>query len=146
MSMTFKAGNATIHRIIEMECGITPAREFLPNLTQEVLDANRAWMHPAALDAEDRLVLCFQSYVIQTGGKNILVDSCIGNDKERTARPLWHQKKDDAWMRGLTALGLTVNDIDMVMCTHLHVDHVGWNTKLENGRWVPTFPKARYLF
>ena len=68
MSMTFKAGDATIHRIIEMECGITPAREFLPNLSQEVLDANRAWMHPKALDAEDRLVLCFQSYVVQIGG------------------------------------------------------------------------------
>jgi len=76
----------------------------------------------------------------------VLVDSCIGNEKERTARPLWHQKKDAAWMSGLSSLGLTVNDIDVVMCTHLHVDHVGWNTKLENGRWVPTFPKARYLF
>jgi glyoxylase-like metal-dependent hydrolase (beta-lactamase superfamily II) len=74
------------------------------------------------------------------------VDSCIGNDKDREARPLWHKKKDDAFMRGLGAAGLTVNDIDFVMCTHLHVDHVGWNTKLENGRWVPTFPKARYLF
>jgi glyoxylase-like metal-dependent hydrolase (beta-lactamase superfamily II) len=146
MSMTFKAGSATIHRIIEMECGITPAREFLPNLTQEVLDANRAWMHPAALDAEDRLVLCFQSYVIQTGGKNILVDSCIGNDKDRPLRPLWNKKKDDAFMTGLAAAGLTVNDIDFVLCTHLHVDHIGWNTRLENGRWVPTFPKARYIF
>ena len=98
------------------------------------------------MDAEDNLVLCFQSYIVQTGRHTILVDSCIGNDKDRTARPLWHQKKDDVWMRGLAAAGLTVNDIDFVMCTHLHVDHVGWNTKLENGRWVPTFPKARYLF
>jgi glyoxylase-like metal-dependent hydrolase (beta-lactamase superfamily II) len=146
MSMTFKAGNATIHRIIEMECGITPAREFLPNLTQEVLDENRSWMHPAALDSEDRLVLCFQSYVVQTGGKNILVDSCIGNDKDRPLRPVWNKKKDDAFMKGLAAAGLTVNDIDFVLCTHLHVDHIGWNTRLENGRWVPTFPKARYIF
>jgi glyoxylase-like metal-dependent hydrolase (beta-lactamase superfamily II) len=146
MSMTFKAGDATIHRIIEMECGITPAREFLPNLTQEVLDANRSWMHPKALDSEDRLVLCFQSYVVQTGGKNILVDSCIGNDKDRPLRPIWNKKKDDAFMTGLAAAGLTVNDIDFVLCTHLHVDHIGWNTRLENGRWVPTFPKARYIF
>ena len=91
-------------------------------------------------------MLCFQSYVVQTGGKNILVDSCIGNDKDRTARPLWHKKKDDAFMQGLAAAGLTVNDIDFVLCTHLHVDHIGWNTRLENGRWVPTFPKARYMF
>jgi len=146
MSMTFKAGDATIHRIIEMEVGFTPALEFLPNLTKEVLDANRSWLHPAALDANDNLVLCFQSYVIKTGKHNILVDSCIGNDKERTARPLWHKKKDDAFMKGLAAAGLTVNDIDFVLCTHLHVDHIGWNTRLENGRWVPTFPKARYIF
>ena len=146
MSMTFKAGDATIHRIIEMEFGFTPALEFLPNLTKEVLDANRSWMHPAALDANDNLVLCFQSYVVKTGKHNILVDSCVGNDKERTARPLWHKKKDDAFMTGLAAAGLTVNDIDFVLCTHLHVDHIGWNTRLENGRWVPTFPKARYIF
>ena len=146
MSMTFKAGNATIHRIIEMECGFTPALEFLPKLTKETLDASRSWMHPAALDANDNLVLCFQSYVVKTGKHNILIDSCVGNDKERTARPLWHKKKDDAFMRGLAAAGLTVNDIDFVLCTHLHVDHIGWNTRLENGRWVPTFPKARYIF
>ncbi len=146
MSMTFKAGNATIHRIIEMEVGFTPALEFLPNLTKEVLDKNRSWLHPAALDANDNLVLCFQSYVVKTGKHNILIDSCVGNDKERTARPLWHKKKDDAFMKGLAAAGLTVNDIDFVLCTHLHVDHIGWNTRLENGRWVPTFPKARYIF
>jgi glyoxylase-like metal-dependent hydrolase (beta-lactamase superfamily II) len=146
MSMTFKAGDATIHRIIEMEVGFTPALEFLPNLTKDVLDANRSWMHPAALDANDNLVLCFQSYVVKTGKHNILIDSCVGNDKERTARPLWHKKKDDAFMRGLAAAGLTLNDIDFVLCTHLHVDHIGWNTRLENGRWVPTFPKARYIF
>jgi glyoxylase-like metal-dependent hydrolase (beta-lactamase superfamily II) len=146
MSLTFKAGDATIHRIIEMECGFTPALEFLPNLTKEVLDENRHWLQPAAMDANDNLVLCFQSYVVQIGGKNILVDSCIGNDKDRAARPLWNKKKDTAFMDGLKRSGLTPNDIDFVMCTHLHVDHVGWNTKLENGRWVPTFPKARYLF
>ncbi len=146
MSLTFKAGSATIHRIVEMECGFTPALEFLPGLTKDVLDENRHWLQPTAMDADDNLVLCFQSYVVQIGGHNILVDSCVGNDKDRAARPLWHRKKDTAFMDGLKRAGLTPNDIDFVMCTHLHVDHVGWNTKLENGRWVPTFPKARYLF
>jgi glyoxylase-like metal-dependent hydrolase (beta-lactamase superfamily II) len=143
---SFKIGDVTIHRIVEMECGFTPALEFLPDLKPEVLAENRSWLAPAALDGNDMLVLCFQSYIVQTARHTILVDSCIGNDKDRTARPLWHQKKDDAWMQGLAALGMTVNDIDIVMCTHLHVDHIGWNTRLENGRWVPTFPKARYLF
>ena len=59
---------------------------------------------------------------------------------------LWHMKNDNVFMQGLADVGLTVNDIDFVLCTHLHVDHVGWNTRLENGRWVPTFPNAQYLF
>ena len=146
MSMTFKAGDATIHRIIEMECGFTPALEFLPNLTKQQLDENRSWLAPSALDKDDNLVLCFQSYVVQIGGKNILVDSCIGNDKERSARPLWNKKKDDAFMKGLAAAKLTPNDIDFVMCTHLHVDHIGWNTKLENAAGCRRFQKHVICF
>jgi glyoxylase-like metal-dependent hydrolase (beta-lactamase superfamily II) len=145
MVNTFRVGEMTVHRIVEMEYGFTPALEFLPALKPEVLAENRCWLIPRALDAQDNLVFCFQSYVVQTGRHTILVDSCIGNDKDRTI-PMWHKKKDGAWMKGLAAAGLTVNDIDFVLCTHLHVDHVGWNTRLENGRWVPTFPRARYLF
>lgn len=144
---TFRIGDMTIHRIIEMEMGFTSALEFLPKLTPEVLTENRAWMKsPLALDDEDRLVLCFQSYIVRTGRHTILVDSCVGNHKNRPQRPLWHQKTDTVFMDGLKEVGLTVGDIDFVLCTHLHVDHVGWNTRLENGRWVPTFPNARYLF
>jgi glyoxylase-like metal-dependent hydrolase (beta-lactamase superfamily II) len=83
--------------------------------------------------------------VIRTPHHTILVDSCLGNDKER-ARPEWHMRSDDRYMRDLAAAGLSVGDIDFVMCTHLHVDHVGWNTRLSNGQWGPTFPMARYLF
>jgi glyoxylase-like metal-dependent hydrolase (beta-lactamase superfamily II) len=144
---TFKVGDMTVHRIIEMECGFTPALEFLPKLTPELLAENRAWLRkPEALDDQDKLVLCFQSYVLRTGRHNILVDSCVGNDKDRPLRPLWHKKTDNVFMQGLADVGLSVHDIDFVLCTHLHVDHVGWNTRLENGRWVPTFPNARYLF
>src|SRR6266568_3418830 len=129
MSLTFTAGDLTIHRIIEQETSFLPALEMLPGLTPELLAENRGWMQKAgALDAND-----------------ILIDSCIGNDKPRPTRPKWNMKTDDTYMRGLAAAGFSVGDIDYVMCTHLHVDHVGWNTRLENGRWVPTFPKARYL-
>ncbi|MGY4431495.1 glyoxylase-like metal-dependent hydrolase (beta-lactamase superfamily II) [Bradyrhizobium sp. F1.13.1] len=99
-----------------------------------------------ALDDSDTLMLCFQSYVIKTPNHTILVDSCIGNDKPRPQRPKWNMKTDDTYLRGLNAAGFSPDDIDFVMCTHLHVDHVGWNTRLENGRWVPTFPNARYVF
>jgi glyoxylase-like metal-dependent hydrolase (beta-lactamase superfamily II) len=147
MSLKFTAGDLTIHRIIEQETTFLSALEMLPTLTPEVLAENRAWMQAAnALDAKDVLVLCFQSYIVQTPHHTILIDSCIGNDKPRPNRPKWNMKADDTYMRALSVAGLSVGDIDYVMCTHLHVDHVGWNTRLENGRWVPTFPNARYVF
>ena len=99
-----------------------------------------------AIDETDTLILCFQSYVVRTPHHTILIDSCIGNDKPRPLRPKWNMKTDDTYMSGLKAAGVSVEDIDFVMCTHLHVDHVGWNTRMEGGRWVPTFPKARYIF
>ena len=147
MSLTFKAGDLTIQRIIEQEASFVPALEMLPTLTPEVLAENRAWMQAAnALDANDVLLLCFQSYVVKTPHHTILIDSCIGNDKPRPGRPKWNMKTDDTYARALAAAGISVGDIDYVMCTHLHVDHVGWNTRLENGKWVPTFPKAKYVF
>jgi len=147
MTLKFTAGDLTIHRIIEQETTFLSALEMLPTLTPEVLAENRGWMQAAgALDANDVLVLCFQSYIVRTPHHTILIDSCIGNDKPRSNRPKWNMKTDDTYMRALSAAGLTVGDIDYVMCTHLHVDHVGWNTRLENGRWVPTFPRARYVF
>ena len=147
MSLKFSAGDLTIHRIIEQETAFLPALDMLPSLRPELLDENRAWMRQAkALDEADVLILCFQSYLIRTPHHTILVDSCIGNDKQRPSRPKWHVKTDDAYMRSLAAAGVSVADIDFVMCTHLHPDHVGWNTRLENGRWVPTFPNARYVF
>ena len=147
MSLSFSVGDLTIQRVIEQETSFLPALDLLPGLTPEVLAENRTWLRQAnALDDADVLILCFQSYIIRTPHHTILVDSCIGNDKPRPLRPKWNTKTDDTYMRALKAAGVSVGDIDYVMCTHLHVDHVGWNTRLENGRWVPTFPKARYVF
>jgi glyoxylase-like metal-dependent hydrolase (beta-lactamase superfamily II) len=147
MSLKFSAGDLTIHRVIEQETSFLPAHDMLPGLTPDVLAENRDWMRKAkALDDQDTLILCFQSYVVKTPHHTILVDSCIGNDKPRPLRPKWNMKTDDTYLRGLAGAGFSVEEIDFVMCTHLHVDHVGWNTRLENGRWVPTFPKARYVF
>ncbi|HEU0082818.1 MAG TPA: MBL fold metallo-hydrolase [Bradyrhizobium sp.] len=147
MSLTFTAGDLTIHRIIEQETTFLPALEMLPALTPEMLAENRSWMRQAsALDADDGLILCFQSYIVKTPHHTILVDSCIGNDKPRPTRPKWNMKTDGTFLRGLAAAGFSPNDIDFVMCTHLHVDHVGWNTRLVDGRWVPTFSNARYIF
>jgi glyoxylase-like metal-dependent hydrolase (beta-lactamase superfamily II) len=147
MSLNFKAGDMTIHRVIEEETTFRPALTFLAGLTAERLAENRMWLQQAkALDAADVLMICFQSYVVRTPHHTILIDTCIGNDKPRPQFPNWHLRKSDVYMQALAAQGLSVNDIDYVMCTHLHVDHVGWNTRLIDGRWVPTFPKARYVF
>ena len=146
MTTSFTVGDMTIHRIVEDEGVFRPALDTFVGITPELLADNRGWMQPAALDAQDMLILCFQSYVVRTPHHTILVDTCVGNDKPRPGRPQWNMKSDDRYMRSLAQHGLGVGDIDFVMCTHLHVDHVGWNTRLENGRWVPTFPKARYVF
>ena len=118
MRTSFGVDDMTIHRIVEQENGFTPVLEFLPGLSRELLEENRSWMEPAALDPEtDKLVLCFQSYVVKTPHHTVLVDSCIGNDKIRPARDAWNRKTDDHYMRALAAAGVSVDDIDFVMCT-----------------------------
>ncbi|MCB4821586.1 MBL fold metallo-hydrolase [Roseicella aerolata] len=147
MGKSFRLGDLEIHRVIEEEEPLFDPLEFFPGLTQEVLDENRSWLEPQAIDpATGKVRLCIQSYLIRTPHHTILVDTCVGNHKHRPNRPFWHMKTAETWERNLAATGFSVSDIDYVMCTHLHVDHVGWNTRLENGRWVPTFPKARYIF
>ena len=146
MTKALQIGDITIDRIVEQEGAFLPALDMLPALTPALLDENRHWLEPAALDPEGNLRLCFQSFVVRTPHYTVLVDSCIGNDKPRPARPAWNMKSDDRFMRGLSGAGLGVADIDFVLCTHMHVDHVGWNTRLQDGRWVPTFPNARYVF
>jgi glyoxylase-like metal-dependent hydrolase (beta-lactamase superfamily II) len=134
-----------IHPVIEQQGPFFKALEFFPTLSKELLDENRSWLQPSCIDADGGVVLCIQAFVIKTPHHNILIDSCVGNHKSRPTRPFWNMLNSDRFEKGLAAAGLTVNDIDYVMCTHLHGDHVGWNTRLENGRWVPTFPKARYI-
>src|SRR6267378_5755967 len=112
MSLKFTAGDLTIHRVIEQETTFLPALDLLPGLTPEVLAENRAWIQAAgALDAQDVLILCFQSYIVKTPHHTILVDSCIDNDKPRP-RPNWNMKTDDTYMRALAAAGISARDID----------------------------------
>ncbi len=142
-----RLGTLTIHRVLEMQAPLFAAKTFFPKLTDAMLDEHRGWLAPRYLEpGTDKLILAIQSYVVETPHHKILVDSCVGNHKPRPGRPFWDQTTSDRWERNLAATGIGVGDIDFVMCTHLHVDHVGWNTRLDNGRWVPTFPKARYLF
>lgn len=139
-------GGLELMRVLEM---VTPfsAAHFFPETTEADWAPHRHWLEPDAMDPKTgKLQFPIQSYVVRTSQHTILIDSCVGNDKERSNRPHWHLKSDSTYLRALAAHDLAPEDIDFVMCTHLHSDHVGWNTRLENGRWVPTFPNARYVF
>jgi len=139
-------GDLTLARAVEMVMPFD-RQSFFPDTTPEDWVPHEGWMKPQAMDpATGDVLFTVQSYVVRSPHHTILIDSCVGNHKERATRPLWHQKTDDTYLRALASLELAPEDIDYVLCTHLHADHVGWNTRLVDGRWVPTFPNARYVF
>jgi len=139
-------GDTSLQRVIESEGPLLSPFEIFPDCTQAHLDANRHWLKPRFQDGPDGLlVIAIQSFLIRRNGLTILVDSCSGNDKEARTRPQF-RRAQWPWLERLAETGVRPEDIDIVLCSHLHVDHVGWNTRLDNGRWVPTFPNARYVF
>ena len=138
-------GQFTVDRIVETQGPFAAVDFLLPQVDLARVDATAPWLRPRYLSDDDRAVMSFHSYVLDTGRHRILVDACVGDDKERPLRPGWHRQRS-GWMQALRAAGLQPEDIDFVCCTHLHADHVGWNTCLRGGRWVPTFPRARYVF
>lgn len=144
---TWTLGSTTITRIEEqVGPNDSTADFFLPDLVRERFAKHAPWMIPVHYDpASDKLITSNHSWLIRTGTHTILLDSCAGNHKERPWLPRFH-RLNVPFLERLQAAGVTPADIDIVLCTHLHADHVGWNTRLENGRWVPTFPNARYLF
>ena len=142
----YKLGELEIHRAIESEGPIFDTFTFFPDATREVVEANKDWLMPRYIDPKTiEVILCIQSYVIKTSHHTILVDTCVGNHKSRPARPSWHMQ-NSPFIEELASVGVHPEEVDFVLCTHLHVDHVGWNTKLLDGRWVPTFPNAKYIF
>lgn len=139
-------GPASVSRIIDLDPFVLPLAGLLPAASLDDLADARAVLAGMHLDYETAtLNLAVQSHLLRIGGRTILIDTCIGEDKPRPRRADWHERRQTGYLARLAAAGCRLEDIDMVMCTHLHADHVGWNTRLDNGRWVPTFPKARYL-
>jgi glyoxylase-like metal-dependent hydrolase (beta-lactamase superfamily II) len=138
----WKIGKTVVTKIVEMET-VGRTRFVLPQATPDEV-RKMDWLEPHF--AEDgRLKMSIHALVVDTGKRKILVDTCIGNDKQSRSIPSWNQL-NTPFLQWLTEAGYPPASIDTVFCTHLHVDHVGWNTKLEKGQWVPTFPKARYIF
>jgi glyoxylase-like metal-dependent hydrolase (beta-lactamase superfamily II) len=140
-----RIGEFGVARIVEYEGPFFPPAEFFPDFDPEVVRAHADLLGPQLIDpASGRLVFSFHSFVVKTPHHTILIDACLGNDKERPTRPQFHRMRT-TYLADLERAGVRPEDVDFVMCTHLHWDHVGWNTRLKNGNWVPTFPKARYV-
>ncbi len=119
---------------------------WFPDFDREAVKPHESWLCPTHYDAESgHFAMPVHSWVARIGRYNVLIDTCFGNDKVRPGLAEGHRLAT-RYLERLAELGLTPDDIDYVLCTHLHVDHVGWNTRLDNGRWVTTFPNARYVF
>ena len=143
--LQWNIGAVTVTRIVELEVPVPydPAHPFLPGATPERL-REMPWLYPHFVTEEGHLKLSIHALVVRAPGLTLVVDTCVGNDKPRAL--MGGVALQTAFLESLAEAGCAPESVDAVVCTHLHVDHVGWNTMLRNGRWVPTFPNARYLF
>jgi glyoxylase-like metal-dependent hydrolase (beta-lactamase superfamily II) len=146
MRLRWTIGSVTITSVTESETPTSPRFLYGTLSKADVLQRAGAsrWLRPHFVSKDGYLLQKVQCLVVDTGEHRIAVDTCIGNDKERR-HLLWHRLQGP-FLQDLAQAGYPPDSITHVVCTHLHVDHVGWNTRLVDGRWVPTFPSARYLF
>jgi glyoxylase-like metal-dependent hydrolase (beta-lactamase superfamily II) len=140
--MRWRIGDVTVTKVVELEM-TGGSRFLLPQATPEAI-MPITWLQPHFADENGRLAMSIHTFVVETPGRRIIVDTCLGNDKQNRKIPHWNDRHGP-FLADLTAAGFPPASIDTVLCTHLHVDHVGWNTTLRDGKWVPTFPQARYL-
>jgi len=138
----WNVGNVKITSVMESADRI-PWQAIFPAETSG-LYKKYDWLVPRFMTPEGQIILAVQAFVLTVGGRRIVVDTCVGNDKPREIEQC--NNLQTAFLKDLTAAGFPPETIDTVLCTHLHFDHVGWNTRLRDGSWVPTFPRARYLF
>jgi glyoxylase-like metal-dependent hydrolase (beta-lactamase superfamily II) len=139
--LTWRVGAVRITQVVELTTA-SLGPHLLPQATPEALRAV-PWLLPF-VDERGRLVLSIHALVVESRGRTLVVDTCIGNDKARSY-PRWNHMQTDFLARFHDA-GFRLEQVDTVLCTHMHVDHVGWNTRWAGGRWVPTFANARYLY
>ena len=141
-------GGIALSSVLETEQPEFRPEFLIPQATAENLAADLEWLHRInAIDpVTGMLVLATQSYVVRTRHHTILIDTCVGEHKPRQFNADWNMRRGTSYLADLAAAGVQPEQVDFVMCTHLHPDHVGWNTRLVDGRWVPTFANARYVF
>ncbi|PLZ02595.1 MBL fold metallo-hydrolase [Burkholderia sp. WAC0059] len=143
-SPIYRVGDATVTKVTEQQFSLKTTVLF-PEFDPAVIDEQRAWLVSDHLDAgEENFILSIHTWVMRQGGRTILVDTASGNGKVRPFSPIFHQL-NTPYLKRLADSGVKPEEVDLVLLTHLHVDHVGWNTHLQNDKWVPTFPNARYV-
>jgi glyoxylase-like metal-dependent hydrolase (beta-lactamase superfamily II) len=141
---TIEIGGVTITSIVERDGPWRSPQEMFPAYDPAIGQRHLKELDDFVFDvASGLMVITYQTFVVRTPKHIILVDTCTGEDKGYPP-PLDFPKQP--WLDGFHAAGLRFEDINYVFCTHLHIDHCGWNTLLRNGRWVPTFPNAKYVF
>ena len=141
---TLTIGDVTITSIIERDGPWRKPEDMFPAYEPAIGGRHLAELDPVVFDAASgRLVITYQTFVVRTPRHTILIDTCTGEHKGY-APPMDFPKQP--WLDHFRAAGLRFESIDYVFCTHLHLDHTGWNTMLRDGRWTPTFPNAKYIF
>ena len=141
---TIAIGKYQITKVVELERPFAPAREFFPDLTADMLDTCMRELPRGQFTADGFVNMSYHTFVVKTGRHTILVDTCCGNHKLRSTRPDFNNLNTN-FLATLADSGVKPEEVDYVMCTHLHWDHIGWNTQLIDGRWVPTFPNAKHI-
>jgi glyoxylase-like metal-dependent hydrolase (beta-lactamase superfamily II) len=139
----WRIGDVEVARIVEVNAFEDNIAMLLKDETAEFV-RQFAWLQPHFATAAGLMKISFQAFVLRSRGKNVMIDTCIGVDRKREYEVFCNLKT--TFLEDLAVAGFPADRIDAVLCTHLHFDHVGWNTRLVEGRWVPTFPQARYLF
>src|SRR3954469_2010860 len=140
---TWKIGDVEITRIVEVDNWEDDITMLLPDATPQTALAY-PWLQPHYATPQGKMVISFQCFVMRTREHQIMLDTCIGSDRKREFDIFTNMRSD--FLGDLASAGFEPETIDFVLCTHLHFDHVGWNTRLVGGKWVPTFTNARYVF
>jgi glyoxylase-like metal-dependent hydrolase (beta-lactamase superfamily II) len=141
--LTWQIGDVRISRIVEHEMTF-PLAQLLSDATPEAVEPHRGWLAPNFIDDEGNCTLSIHAFVVESCGRRIVVDTCIGEHRDSSFAEM--ELETAPFLEDLAAAGFPRESVDIVLCTHMHFDHVGWNTMRVKDRWVPTFPNARYLF
>jgi glyoxylase-like metal-dependent hydrolase (beta-lactamase superfamily II) len=142
-NLQWNVGDVQIHRIVEVADHADPIGVLLKDATERIFEPFVSWLRPHFITDAHQMLIQWQAFAIRTPRLNLMIDTCIGNDRKRFFQVFTDMHTP--FLEDLAACGFAPHDIDLVCCTHLHYDHVGWNTHLQNGQWVPTFANAVYL-